>query len=115
MPAPVLGNASGDPVGVVVVTSVGPKFWPKIEMISSGQTAEVTPAAVSGLGLVPVCVAAGVKLAALTTAEILGMFGSVTLKVVETGGWSGLVTDRVQSQVAGHTGRPAVRVKYSFG
>ncbi len=65
--------------------------------------------------LVPVCVAAGWKLAALTTAEMLGMLGSVTLRVVETGGWSGLVTERVQFQVAGYTGSPVVRVKYSFG
>ena len=111
MPAPTFGNASGEPVGTVVVTSVGPRFWPKIEMISSGQTAVGTPAAVNGLTLVPVCVAAGWKLAALTTADMLGMFGSVTLRVVETGGWSGLVTERVQSHVAGHTGSPVVRVK----
>src|SRR5437879_10359451 len=111
MPAPTLGNARGEPVGAVVVTSAGPRFWPKMEMISSGQSAVGTPAAVNGLTLVPLCVAAGWKLAALTTAEMLGMFGSVTFKVVTTGGWSGLVTESVQSHVAGHTGSPAVRVK----
>src|SRR6185369_16767234 len=84
-------------------------------MISSGQTAVGTPAVLTGSVFVPVCLAAAWKLAALTTVDMVGMLGSVMLKVVSTGGWSGLVTDRVQSQVSGHTGRPVVRVKYSLG
>ena len=84
-------------------------------MISSGQTTVGTPAVLTGSVLVPVCLAAAWKLAAFTTVDMVGMVGSVMLKVVNTGGWSGLVTERVQSQVSGHTGRPVVRVKYSLG
>src|SRR5437899_8801893 len=88
MPPALVGYTSGIPDGVVGVTVAGPRFCPKIEMISRGET----DVALGGTGFapVPVCTAVGRYEAALTTVVMPGCVGLVTVKVVVAGACDGL-------------------------
>ena len=66
----------------------GPRFCPKIEMISRGEI-DVDPVG-TGLAPVPVWIEVGRKLAAFTTVEIAGCVGLVTVNVVVAGACAGL-------------------------